>query len=58
MTDAERIAALSQQVTYWRNQAATLNQRLQATRNTPERHHSLAATTTSCTLMQAVVASW
>lgn len=39
MTDAERIAALAQQVTYWRNQAAALNQLLQATRNTPERHH-------------------
>lgn len=39
MNDAERIAILTRQVTYWRNQATTLNQLLQATRNTPERHH-------------------
>ena len=39
MTDAEKIAALAQQVTYWRNQATALNQLLQATRNTPERHY-------------------
>lgn len=39
MTDAQIIAALQQQVVYWRNQAATLNQLVQATRNTPERHH-------------------
>lgn len=39
MTDAEKILALAQQVTYWRNQATALNQLLQATRNTPERHH-------------------
>lgn len=39
MTDAERIASLAQQATYWRNQAAALNQLLQATRNTPERHY-------------------
>lgn len=39
MTDAEKIAALTQQVTYYRNQAAALNQLLQSTRNTPERHH-------------------
>jgi hypothetical protein len=39
VTDAEKIAALAQQVTYWRNQATTLNQLLQATRNVPEKHH-------------------
>lgn len=39
MTDAEKIAALEQQVIYYRNQAAALNQLLQSTRNTPERHH-------------------
>jgi hypothetical protein len=39
VTDSEKIIALAQQVTYWRNQAKTLNQLLQATRNTPERHH-------------------
>lgn len=39
MTDADRIAALAQQVTYWRNQATALNQFLQAQRNTPERHY-------------------
>lgn len=39
MTDAQKIAALLQQVTYWRNQATALNQLLQSQRNTPERHH-------------------
>jgi hypothetical protein len=39
VTDAQIIAALQQQVIYYRNQAATLNQLLQATRNTPEKHH-------------------
>lgn len=38
MTDAEKIAALTQQVTYWRNQAAALNQLLQASRRTGENH--------------------
>lgn len=38
MTDAERIAALEQQVIYWRNQARSLNQLLQSTRNTAEKH--------------------
>jgi hypothetical protein len=39
MTDAQIIAALQQQVIYYRNQATALNQLLQSTRNTPERHH-------------------
>jgi hypothetical protein len=37
VTDAERIAALTQQVVYWRNMAADLNQIIQASRNTPEK---------------------
>jgi hypothetical protein len=39
MTDAQIIAALQQQVIYYRNQATALNQLLQSQRNTPERHH-------------------
>lgn len=38
MTDAEKIAALTQQLIYWRNEAAALNQLLQASRRTGEKH--------------------
>jgi hypothetical protein len=38
VTDEQKIASLQQQVIYYRNQAAALNQLLQSTRNQPERH--------------------
>lgn len=44
MTDAQRIAALEQQVTYWRGMAASLNQILQATRTVPELHRGRTIT--------------
>lgn len=38
MPETHRIAALEQQVIYWRNQANALNQLLQASRRTGEKH--------------------
>lgn len=38
MTETQRIAALTQQLIYWRNEAAALNQLLQASRRTGEAH--------------------
>lgn len=38
MSETQHIAALEQQVIYWRNQANALNQLLQASRRTGETH--------------------
>lgn len=38
LTDAERIEFLTHQLRYYKALSVTLNQELQATRNTPEKH--------------------
>ena len=38
MTDADRIEYLTNQLRYYRDLSIRLNQELQATRNTPEKH--------------------
>lgn len=38
LTDADRIEYLQNQLRYWKLMALTLNQQIQASKNTPERH--------------------
>ena len=38
LTDADRIEYLQNQLRYWKDMAYRLNQQVQATKNTPERH--------------------
>lgn len=38
LTDADRIEFLQNQLRYWKQIAFSLNQQIQASKNTPERH--------------------